>query len=68
MAAGNLYKMVSIAEAQETVLNALSPLSGESVNDLSVCNGYVLAEDVLAKEPLPPFPASIKVGPNGHGH
>ena len=58
---GNLYKWVSIPEAQDIVLNAVQPLGKERVEDILACVGYVLAEDVLAKEPLPPFPASIKV-------
>ena len=58
---GNLYKWVSIPEAQDIVLYAVQPLGKERVEDILACVGYVLAEDVLAKEPLPPFPASIKV-------
>ena len=55
-----MYRMVSIAEAQETVLKAISPLPSVSVG-LSDAVGYILGEDVIAREPLPPFPASIKV-------
>ncbi|BDA47114.1 Gephyrin [Coccomyxa sp. Obi] len=57
----NMYRMVSIAEAQETVLKAIGPLPVTSVG-LSDANGHVLGEDVIAREPLPPFPASIKDG------
>lgn len=35
------------------------------------CLGHILAEDVHAKDPLPPFPASIKDGYaviGNHGH
>ena len=56
----NLYRMVSIAEAQETVLKAISPLPVISVGLLDAV-GYVLGEEIIAREPLPPFPASIKV-------
>ncbi len=55
----NMYRMVSIAEAQETVLKAISPLPVMSVG-LVDAMGYVLGKNVIAREPLPPFPASIK--------
>ena len=58
---GNQYKWVSIPEAQHIVLNAVHPLGKQRLDDILASVGYVLAEDVLAKEPLPPFPASIKV-------
>ena len=61
MAAGNLYKMLSIQEATDTVLQSMAPLGSRSLQDISAANGYVLAQDILAREPLPPFPASIKV-------
>lgn len=55
-----MYRMVSIAEAQEIVLKAINPLPSVSLG-LSDAVGYILGEDVIAREPLPPFPASIKV-------
>ena len=56
----HLYKMLSIAEANETVQSNLTTLDSIDVT-LLAATGYVLAEDITAKEPLPPFPASIKV-------
>eukprot|EP00850_Spirogloea_muscicola_P010666 SM000063S20056 [mRNA] locus=s63:504577:509104:- [translate_table: standard] len=51
--------MISIAEATATVLKAASPLAPVAV-PLGEAVGAVLAEDVTAPEPLPPYPASIK--------
>ena len=56
----NLYKMLSIAEANAIVQSSISPLESIDVNLLDA-TGYVLAVDMKAQEPLPPFPASIKV-------
>lgn len=55
------YKMIPIPEAQEIVLRETH------VNDIVTIPihealGFVLAESVTAKDDLPPFPASIKVG------
>lgn len=55
-----LYTMVSIPEAQSTVLREVSALQAVTV-PLQEAVGLVLAGDVVAAEPLPPFPASIKV-------
>ena len=55
----NLYKMLSIAEANQIVQGSISPLEAIDI-DLLSATGYVLASDVIAQEPLPPFPASIK--------
>lgn len=55
-----MYRMVSIAEAQKTVLNAIETLPSISLG-LSDAVGHILGENVIAREPLPPFPASIKV-------
>ena len=56
----HLYKMLSIAEANESVQSSISMLESIDAN-LLAATGYVLAEEIKAKEPLPPFPASIKV-------
>ena len=55
-----LYKMISIPEAQQTVLRETPVLAPRFVS-LAEARGHVLAADVTASEPLPPFPASIKV-------
>ncbi|GMH32502.1 hypothetical protein BSKO_00336 [Bryopsis sp. KO-2023] len=55
------YGMISIAEAQRIVLENTHTLSAVDV-PVSESVGFVVAEDVQAKEPLPPFPASIKDG------
>jgi molybdopterin biosynthesis enzyme len=53
------YKMISIPEAQGTVLQHVKPLGVEQVQLVDAL-GRTLAADVTANEPLPPFPASIK--------
>lgn len=54
------YRMLTVAEATEVVLKH-TPLLSPILSGLSDCLGHVLAQDVLAPEPLPPFPASMKV-------
>ncbi|WAR19582.1 GEPH-like protein [Mya arenaria] len=53
--------MISVAEAVDHVLKHAHILPLETVSFTSALGRY-LAEDVFAKEPLPPFPASIKDG------
>ncbi|KAF3336319.1 molybdopterin biosynthesis protein CNX1 isoform X1 [Carex littledalei] len=53
--------MIPVEEALQTVLRVANRLDTVAVS-LSDALGHVLAEDVLALEPLPPFPASIKDG------
>eukprot|EP00898_Chlorokybus_atmophyticus_P001754 jgi/Chlat1/257/Chrsp1S03145 len=60
-AASSAYPLMSVAQATEAVLSAISTLQPKRV-PLSEALGSVLAEDVYAPEPLPPFPASIKDG------
>ena len=55
-----LYKMISIPDAQEVVLRETLQTSTET-RPLHSAIGTILAEDVLAVDNLPPFPASIKV-------
>jgi len=61
------YKMVSVEEAVNTVLAEIAKLGGRLPPDPTptplgpALLGRVLAEDVVAAAPLPPFPASIKV-------
>lgn len=55
------YPMLAVADALEIVLAQATPLPPESV-PLTNALGRVLAEDVHATGPLPPFPASIKDG------
>lgn len=56
------YKLVSVEEATAAVLAAIEgPLPAEAVPLGPSLLGRVLAEDVIAAAPLPPFPASIKV-------
>ena len=54
------YKWVSIPEAQSVILQESVPLP-EVATPLSEATGGILAQDVISREPLPPFPASIKV-------
>lgn len=54
------YKMISIPEAQSVVLNETVQTKIETVA-LHGAAGFILAKDVIAKDNLPPFSASIKV-------
>ena len=55
------YPMIPIPEAIDIILREVKPLSPV---DLAFSNalGLVLAEDVFAPDPLPPFPASVVDG------
>ena len=55
------FPMISVEQAQQTVLSHCSTI-GIVKMKFSDALGYVLAEDIFAKDPLPPFPASIKDG------
>ena len=55
------YPLISVASAQKIVLEHGYVLGTEKVA-FNEALGRVLAEEVLAKDPLPPFPASIKDG------
>lgn len=68
MANASAYKMISIPEAQAIVLEHTPVLPAETVS-LHLALDRVLAETVTARDPLPPFPASIKArgGPDGSG-
>ncbi len=57
------YPMISVDEAQKIVLDHCKKFDlGFEVVSYRVALGRVLAEDVPARDPLPPFPASIKDG------
>lgn len=58
------YGMISMDEAQKIVLDNTSTLPLVSV-ELQDALGLILGENVIAKDCLPPFPASIKVGNPG---
>lgn len=53
--------MISVTHALETVLNAAKRLPPISVS-LHEALGKVLAQNVHAVDPLPPYPASVKDG------
>jgi gephyrin len=55
------YPMIPVPQAQETVLAHAQPLAPVTV-PLSGAQGLILAEDVTAAAPLPPFPAAVKDG------
>ncbi|XP_041352423.1 gephyrin-like isoform X2 [Gigantopelta aegis] len=55
------YPIISVEEALNIVLDSAPVLDIEQVT-LKDCLGRNLAEDVFAKDALPPFPASIKDG------
>lgn len=66
------YEMISIDEAYARVLtqvkvyleesNEANLKASVSVSDMHWCSGYILADDVYASVPLPPFNASVKDG------
>ncbi|KAG8371062.1 hypothetical protein BUALT_Bualt13G0047900 [Buddleja alternifolia] len=53
-------KMVSVEEALRIVLGVAQRLSPVTV-PIHAALGKILAQDVAARDPLPPYPASIKV-------
>lgn len=55
------YAMVAVDEAQAIVLGQTQSLTPQTVK-LADALGMVLAEPVVAHDPLPPFPASVKDG------
>lgn len=55
------YPLISVADAQAIILERCSEIGVEEAV-LQVALGKILAEDVYATDPLPPFPASIKDG------
>ena len=55
------FPMISVEEAQKIVLSHCQTLGTKQIRFTDAL-GYILAEDVFAKDPLPPFPASIKDG------
>jgi len=55
------YPMITVGEAQAIVMAHCDALPAEEVT-LEEAMGRVLAQDVVAKDPLPPFPASVKDG------
>lgn len=55
------YPMISVSQATEIVLSHAEKGSIKTL-PMHEALGFVLAEDIFAKDPLPPFPASIKDG------
>lgn len=55
------YPTISVDDAVNIVLTEASECDTELVS-LTECLHRILAEDVFAAEPLPPFPASVKDG------
>lgn len=56
-----LYKMLDVSEAQTIILNETSPLPIETV-PLHLAHGRILADTILAVDPVPAYRASIKDG------
>ncbi|GAB1597693.1 gephyrin-like [Argonauta hians] len=55
------YNMIEVEKALEIILTQ-TPVTDPVKMKYSECLGHYLAEDVFAKEPVPPFRASIKDG------
>lgn len=62
MASSATGNMIPVEAALEMVLNASQRLPPITV-PIHDALGKILAEDVKASDPLPPYPASIKVSP-----
>jgi gephyrin len=58
----NYTKPISVEEAIRRVLQETKPLATEELTLTSKLLGHVLAENLVAKEPFPNFPASIMDG------
>lgn len=58
----SIFPLLSVKNAQEIIKAEVNDLKKETVVSLDNALGYILAEDVTAKDPLPPFRASIKDG------
>lgn len=60
------YQMVDMGTAIKTIVDAMQALNAEKCSiagtDTAQLVGRILAEDVCAPAPVPPFPASIKDG------
>ncbi|XP_025829756.1 gephyrin isoform X2 [Agrilus planipennis] len=56
------YPMVEVAHAIDLILKEISATRETENVDIAESLGRVLAENVYAKDPVPPFPASIKDG------
>jgi gephyrin len=56
-----LYKMLDVSEALGIILNETSPLPIETV-PLHLAHGRILADTILAADPVPAYRASIKDG------
>src|SRR2546421_8213390 len=54
-------RLIEIDDARRTILDAVTPLAAEPVK-LDECLGRVLAEDVVAAAPVPPFDNSAMDG------
>src|SRR2546430_16404024 len=54
-------RLIEIDDARRTILDAVTPLAAEPVK-LDECLGRVLAEDVAAAAPVPPFDNSAMDG------
>jgi molybdopterin molybdotransferase len=57
----DLEQMLSVDDARDRILSAIRPCSIEPVA-VHTCHGLVLAEDVLATDPVPPFRNSAMDG------
>jgi hypothetical protein len=55
------YKMISIPEAQNTVMEHTMVLPAQEIGLIEAL-GKTLAQPIVARDSLPPFPASIKDG------
>ncbi|RME12221.1 MAG: molybdopterin molybdenumtransferase MoeA, partial [Ardenticatenia bacterium] len=55
------WPLLPVSEARRIILEHVQPLGTEE-RRFEDAQGYVLAEDVRAREPMPPFPARAKDG------
>ncbi|XP_065208186.1 gephyrin [Planococcus citri] len=55
------YPMILVKDAQTIILNAIT-IQPPTTVDIKDALGYILQSDIYAKEPFPPFRASVKDG------
>lgn len=58
----SVWPMLSVREAQKTILENIPAPVCETITVSHSALGHVVGEDVVCKEPVPPFRASIKDG------
>lgn len=56
------YPMLPVEKAMEIILRQVTVMPVTTASNLQDALGCIIAEDIHAQQPLPPFPASVKDG------